>query len=163
MRFALWGCALAAFAASVATTDLQAADAKPSERCYSRMSVDVSGLPAEKAFLRDLVLSRVAMRTPPSNAADVLTVKFAIDTSIAGENAVVSVRDGRAEIRGGRFRALVFGAGRLLRAIRYGTRAFALEDGDYPFAPAKPFRQAYLARHFDNWYMRASADELILH
>ena len=101
------------------------------------------------------------MRTPPSNAADVLTVKFAIDTSIAGENAVVSVRDGRAEIRGGRFRALVFGAGRLLRAIRYGTRAFALEDGDYPFAPAKPFRQAYLARHFDNWYLTASADELI--
>ena len=161
MRFVLWACTLAVFAASVVTTDLQAAGAKPNERCYSRMSVDVSGLPAEKAFLRDLVLSRVAVRTPPSNAADVLTVKFAIDTSIVGENAVVSVRGDCAEIRGGRFRALVFGAGRLLRAIRYGTRTFALEDGDYPFSPAKPFRQAYLARHFDNWYLKASADELM--
>ena len=57
------------------------------------------------------------------------------------------------------FRALVFGAGTLLRAIRYGARTFALEEGEYRFMPTNPYRINYLARHFDNWYHRAGADE----
>ena len=139
-------------AAAFALTCVHAAD-------YSQMEVDVSSLPKEKAFLRDLVLSRVRARTLPSSAAATLDVRFALDASLSGEEARVAVSDGKAEVRGGRFRALVFGAGTLLRAIRYGARTFALEEGEYRFMPANPYRINYLARHFDNWYHRAGADE----
>ncbi|MBR2837813.1 MAG: hypothetical protein IKE55_03435 [Kiritimatiellae bacterium] len=128
---------------------------------YSRIAVNVSALPKEGQFLRGIVLSRVWNRTLPSDAARTLTVTFAVDGSLTGENAVVKVADGRAEVRGGRFRALVFGAGTLLRAMRYGEKTFSLEDGEYAFSPAKPYRIAYFARHFNNWYLKASADELL--
>ena len=114
---------------------------------YSRIAVNVSALPKEGQFLRGIVLSRVWNRTLPSDAARTLTVTFAVDGSLTGENAVVKVADGRAEVRGGRFRALVFGAGTLLRAMRYGEKTFSLEDGEYTFSPAKPYRIAYFARH----------------
>ena len=126
---------------------------------YSQMVVDVSALPKEKAFLRDLVLSRVRARTLPSSAGNTLNVRFSIDATLTGENALVSVSGGKAEVRGGRFRSLVFGAGVLLRAIRYGERTFSLEDGEYRFTAANPHRINYFARHFDNWYHRAGSDE----
>ena len=128
---------------------------------YSRIDADVSELPAERRFLRELVLSRAWTRPPPSDAAQTLSVKFQIDGSLSGDDAVVTVADGRATVRGGRFRALVFGAGTLLRAIRYGERTFSLPDGVYRFAPAKKYRIAYLARHFNNWYLKASPDEFL--
>ncbi|MBR3220728.1 MAG: DUF11 domain-containing protein [Kiritimatiellae bacterium] len=128
---------------------------------YSKMSVDVSALPKERAFFREVMLTRVWNRTPPSDAEGTLTVRLAIDPSFAGENAVVKVADGVAEIRGGRFRSLVFGAGVLLRTIRYGAKTFELEDGEYGFEPTSAIRIAYMARHFDNWYHRAGADEII--
>ena len=109
---------LAAFAALVAEA-----------ATYSRMEVDVSSLPKERAFFREVVLSRVWNRTPPSDAVGTLTVRFVTDASLAGENAAVKVAGGVAEIRGGRFRSLVFGAGVLLRTIRYGAKTFELEDG----------------------------------
>ena len=128
---------------------------------YSWIDVDVSSLPKERQFLRGVVLSRVWNRTLPSDDSRKLKVTFAMDASIRGEDAIVKVANGVAEIRGGRFRSLVFGAGTLLRAIRYGEKSFSLEDGEYRFSPANPYRIAYFARHFNNWYFRASADELV--
>ena len=128
---------------------------------YSRMDADVSALPPERRFLREIVLSRAWARTPPSDAARTLLVSFQTDGSVSGDDAVVTVADGRATVRGGRFRALVFGAGTLLRAIRYGETTFSLQDGDYRFTPQKKIRIAYLARHFNNWYLKAGADEML--
>ena len=128
---------------------------------YSRMEIDVSSLPNERAFFRNVVLSRLWDRTPPSDAAAILTVRFAEDASLSGEIATVKVADSVAEIRGGRFRSMVFGAGLLLRTIRYGEKTFELEDGEYRFEPANPIRIAYTSRHFDNWYQRASAEEVM--
>jgi len=127
---------------------------------YSRIDVDVSSLPVDKSFLSELVKSRVYERTPPSDIAGVFRVKFGIDRALSGERAVVLVGDGCADVRGARFRALVFGAGKLLRAIRYGAKTFDLPDGELRFSPEKPIRQVYLARHFNTWYHRASAEEL---
>ena len=126
---------------------------------YSDVSVDVSALPKERHFVRDLVLSRIRARTPPSERAT-LKVRFDLDRSLSGEKAVVTVANGEAAVRGGRFRSLIFGAGVLLRTIRYGERSFELADGTYPFAPESAIRIAYFARHFDNWYLKAGADEL---
>ena len=128
---------------------------------YSKVEVDVSTLPKERAFFREVVLSRVWNRTPPSDAEGTLTVRFREEASLVGEKAVVKVKDGVAEICGGRFRSLVFGAGVLLRTIRYGAKTFELADGEYRFEPASAIRIAYMARHFDNWYHRAGADEII--
>ena len=47
---------------------------------YSSMEVDVSTLPRERAFLRGLLLSRAWDRTPPSDAAGRLTVRFENDS-----------------------------------------------------------------------------------
>ena len=103
-RMAICLAAFAALAAEAAT--------------YSRMEVDVSPLPADRAFFRRVLLSRVWSRTPASSAGRTLTVRLSLDDSLSGENAAVRVADGVAEVRGGRFRALVFGAGLLLRTIR---------------------------------------------
>ena len=127
---------------------------------YSDLSVDVSALPKEKRFVRDLLLSRVRARTPPSPGAP-LGIRFVLDGSLSGENAVVTVTNGVATVRGGRFRSIVFGTGVLLRAIRYGADSFELDDGEYRFSPSKPYRIAYFARHFNNWYLKAGADELV--
>ena len=74
---------------------------------YSKMAVDVSSLPVDKAFFRRVVLSRVWSRTPSSDVANTLTVRLSFDASIPGETAVVKVSNGVAEIRGGRFRFFV--------------------------------------------------------
>ena len=116
---------------------------------YSRMTVDASALPETQGnALREAVLARVWARTPPSDAADCLNVRFVLDESLDGETASVAVSGGSAVVRGARMRSLVFGAGVLLRAIRYGEREFSIEDGEYAFSPAKKYRIAYLARHF---------------
>ena len=127
---------------------------------YSRIAVDAATLPEGRAFFRETLLERVWDRTPPSDAAGTLTVRFATDPSLEGETAVVNIKDGVAEIRGSRFRALVFGAGLMLRSIRYGVRTFELDDGELRFAPYGKIRIAYFARHFDNWYHWAGADEI---
>ena len=139
---------LLAFLASVATAK------------YSRLDVDVSKLPGEKGLLARLVRSRVYERTPPSPSGEVFRVEFTIDGSLSNETAVVHVADGCAKVHGGRFRALVFGAGCLLRSIRYNAEAFDVPCGEFVFRPAKPIREVYLARHFNTWYHRASAEEL---
>ena len=134
---------LLAFLASVATAK------------YSRLDVDVSKLPGEKGVLARLVRSRVYERTPPSPSGKVFRVEFTIDGSLSNETAVVHVADGCAKVHGGRFRALVFGAGCLLRSLRYGAKSFDMPCGEFVFRPAKPIREVYLARHFNTWYHRA--------
>ena len=111
---------------------------------YSRMSVDASSLPeAQGTALREAVLARLWARTPPTDSADCLDVRFVLDKSLDGERAVVSVSGGSAVVRGARMRSLVFGAGVLLRAIRYGEREFSIEDGEYAFSPEKKYRIAF--------------------
>lgn len=130
---------------------------------YEGIETDVSALPADKAFIGRLVRSRVWDRIMPktyeTNAN--LKVSFVIDASLGGENAVVTVKDGKAVVRGARFRALVAGAGVMMRSMRFSENGFSLDDGEYRFAPRTKFRQVYFARHYENWYNRASTDEVV--
>ena len=140
---------------------LMAATMAANADVYSRAEVDVSSLPAERRFLSDMLTSRIAARTAfPKNLSSRLTVRFAFDDSVKGEDAVVTVKDKTATIRAGRFRGLVFGAGLLLRTARYGEESFSIPDGEYRFAPKKTLRMCYMARHFLNWYHLATPDEL---
>ena len=127
---------------------------------YSRVACDVSSLPAEKRFVADMLTKRIEDRTTPSDGAKPLAVRFELDAAVPGEDAVVVVKDGAATVRAGRFRGLVFGAGLLLRAARYGERAFSLADGECRFSPKKSLRMCYMARHFLNWYHFATPEEL---
>ena len=128
---------------------------------YSAVKCDVSSLPDVQSFVADLFRSRIEERTPSSGCAATLKVKFLFDPSLDGERAEINVRRGKAVVRGARFRSLVAGAGELLRAISYGEQAFCLPDTVLTFAPAKPFRQVYFGRHFDNWYHRAPAEKML--
>ena len=128
---------------------------------YSRGVCDASALPKEKQFVAEMLSSRIEARTTPSGVAKSLAVRFSLDDSVKGENAVVSVKDGVATISAGRFRGLVFGAGLLLRTMRYGEKSFSLKDGEYRFEPRKSLRMCYMARHFLNWYHMAAPDELV--
>ena len=127
---------------------------------FSRISCDVSSLPPERQFVAGMLSSRVEARTPRSDRARTLNVRFMLDADIPGENAVLTVKEGCATIRAGRFAGLVQGAGVLLRRIRYGRETFSLDDGTSAFAPKKGLRMAYFARHFHNWYHYATAEEL---
>ena len=126
----------------------------------SRVAVDVSSLPEESRFVGDLLTERVYERTPESSEAGTLTVRYVLDAAVSGEDATVRVKGGTVEIRAGRRCGLIAGTGRLLKALRYGERTFRAADGTFDFRPAKPIRIAYLARHFLNWYMEATGDEL---
>ena len=127
---------------------------------FSRIACNVASLPPERQFVAELLSSRVEARTPPSDRAQTLDVRFVLDAAIPGENADITVKGNVATIRAGRFVGLVQGAGVLLRRIRYGQDAFSLDDGTYAFAPKKGLRMAYFARHFHNWYHYATAEEL---
>ena len=128
---------------------------------YSRIACDASGLPKAQRLIAEFVEDRVGRRTPSSDKAATLTVKFAIDHAMQGDDAVISVKAGAATIIAGRLRGLVQGAGVLLRRISYGHETFGLDDGAYAFAPKKGLRMAYFARHFHNWYHYATAEELM--
>ncbi len=127
---------------------------------FSGVRCDTSALPSDKRFVSDLVVDRIEKRTPPSGRGGGLTVRFVLNPSIQGENAVIAVKGSAATVTAGRFVGIVQGAGALLRRIRYGRETFSLEDGEFSFKPAKGFRMAYLARHFQNWYHHATADEM---
>ena len=85
----------------------------------------------------------------------------AVRNALGGETAVVTVRNGKAEIRGARFRALLFGTGALLKSIVWKEGSFELADGELRFQPAKKVRMSYAARHFLNWYMEAPVEEVL--
>ena len=130
---------------------------------FTGVELDVSALPKEKAFIGRMVRTRIWERITPvpyvTNAN--LKISFVLDETLGGENAVVTVKDGKAEVRGARFRALVAGSGVMLRAMRFGAKSFDLADGEYRFEPKMKYREVYFARHYDNWYHRASVDEFI--
>lgn len=127
----------------------------------SRVAADVSALPKEMRLVADLLATRVAERTPVSDAANTLRVRYALDAGVSGEDARVTVKDGAAEIRAAGVRGLVYGTGRLLKALRYGRTAFRVPDGAFDFRPAKGFRMAYLAMHFLNGFMDTPTDEML--
>ena len=127
---------------------------------YSRVVCE-KNCPVESALPCQLLRERIERRTPPSGQAGTLKVKFVLDGSVKGEDAAVVVQEGQAVVRAGRMRGLVHGAGLLLRTIRYGRQTFSLNDGEYRLEPKKSLRMGYLARHFNNWYHLASADELL--
>ena len=129
------------------------------ERPYGSVRADVSALPEEMRFVGELLTTRVIERIGGRNGAT-LTVRYVIDPALADEEASVCVADGAATVRAARLRGLVFGTGRLLKALRYAPDSFAVTDGAYGFRPAKPVRIAYLARHFINPYMQFDAARL---
>ena len=126
----------------------------------SRVACDVSGLPSECRLVGELVSSRIRERTADSAAAATLTVRFELDASLGGEAYEVTVAGTSAVVRAARFRALVAGAGRLLKSLRYSAETFETRDGRQAVAPAKSRRICFLERHFLNSFMDSSAEEL---
>ena len=55
---------------------------------YSRVVCDVSTLPFEKRFVAEMLVSRIEARTARPDAMRPLTVRFAPDDAVKGENAV---------------------------------------------------------------------------
>ena len=108
---------------------------------YSRVEVDVSGLPPEKRFLASVVQSRIYDRTPPSAIADAFRIRFIIDGDIAENTCEILSNDGKSEIRASTFRSLVFGTGKFLRSIDYNAETFSVSDYKKRFHPVKPIRQ----------------------
>ena len=137
------------------------AAAMASQGEFSRVAVDASALPSEKRFVTDMLTSRIEARTPGSDVAKPLAVRLLPDDAVRGENAVVTVKDGVATIRAGRFRGFVHGVGLLMRKMNYGRQTFSVADGEYLFCPKKSLRMGYLARHFYNWYHLAGAAEML--
>ncbi len=136
---------------------------------FSRIEADVSALPEANRFVGRLVAERVGERVPPSDAAGVFKVRFALDPKMAEDTAAVRVKGAEAEVRAPRFRTLISGAGRLLKSFRYRRDRFEAADGSYDFKAAKSVRIAYLARHFASPYMQLDApfmcryiDDLVL-
>jgi len=127
---------------------------------FSKVACDASTLPPERRFVAELLTSRVEARMPPSDAAKTLSVKFVLCDRNYGEDAVITVKGASATIFASRFRGLVFGAGALMRRMRYGHTTFTVEDGTFAFAPKKKLWMMYFARHFHNWYHHATAEEL---
>lgn len=137
---------------------LTACNSGPKE--YSRVEADTSRLGEEQAFVADLLTTRIEERTP-ARPGRTLNVRFCIDTTLTGEEARIDIRRGTAVIRGARLRAVIAGTGVLLRAIHYGEQSFSLQDGQLTFAPEKRFREVYFGRHYDTWYHRAPAEDLL--
>ena len=128
---------------------------------YDGVKVDSSGVRTAQAFVGGILQTRVAERMTSATGTNTLAVAYVLDPSLAGERYRVMVKDGRAEVRAGRTRALIFGTGALLRRIAWADGAFAVADGVIDACPAKPFRMAYTARHFYNWYHMASTEQLV--
>ena len=128
---------------------------------YSKIKVDVSSLPEDKRFISRIVETRVNERTIPSDVADTFIVRFQYDNTLNGETSRIRILHGCAEISASRFRSLLFGAGKFLRKIQYGSKTFDVNAGEFLIVQSKEFRQIYFARHFNTWYHRASVDELM--
>ena len=111
-------------------------------------------------FVSGLLADRIAQRTPTSDAGTAFKVRYAIDPKVKGEDACVDVSRGEAVVCAGGLRGLLAGTGNLLKSLTYREKSFSAVDGSFDFRPAKSLRIAYLARHFLNPYMEASAEEM---
>lgn len=152
---------VAAFGGAHETARIKGTADNDQPASFSRLQVDTSALPQDKAFLGEIVLTRAKERTAFSEKGWSLDVSFALDAALTGETCRVSVCGNRASVRAGRVRGLIFGAGALLRSVDWRTDSFAVPEGERTVAPAKPIRCAYYARHFYNWYHMASYEELL--
>ena len=126
---------------------------------HSEVGTAYSGIRAEGEVGR-IVAERVAERLLVAETGKVLKVAFRLSPELRGDEAVVEVKSGSATVTGSRKRALLFGAGVLLRQMRWNDGTFELADGSCRFAPHGELRMAYWARHFHNWYQMADAAEL---
>lgn len=132
-----------------------------STKRFSGVSVDCSAIPGENAFLSGLISSRISERVPsPEAGLPVLDLTFRLDTAMAAEAARVEIRGRRATVSAAGTRGLVFGAGKFLRSLRYTEKGIEARNGDYDFNPKASFRCCYTARHHNNWYHWATAEEL---
>ena len=128
---------------------------------FSTVSVDTGAIPEEDSFLLELILERVDERVPaPDRTHPVLEVIFRTDPTLPGEDAVVTVRGGRVTVSASGTRGFVFGAGKFLRSLRYTCDGIVARDGEYRFSPKSDIRCCYTARHHNNWYHWATAEEL---
>ena len=128
---------------------------------FRSMSVSAD-LPPEKCeLLSKIVFTRAKERCEFRSDGRELNVAFALDPALAGESCRVSVKGDEAKISAGRFSGLLYGAGRLLRSIEWSSDGMRLAESDGVYTPAKPFRCAYWARHFYNWYHMAEREELV--
>lgn len=128
---------------------------------YTRIQTSTKDLPKDKAFVASMLTERIGERTQLQGRGKTLKVSFRIDPSLEEDEAVIDISKGRAVVRGGRFRTVVAGTGQLLRALRYQEHSVVLRDGRQTYHPANHFRQAYLSRHFDNFFHRAPAKDIL--
>lgn len=132
-----------------------------SPKRFSGVSVDCSAIPGENAFLSELISSRISERVPsPEAGLPVLDLTFRLDTTMAAEAARIEIRGRCATVSAAGTRGLVFGAGKFLRSLRYTEKGIEARSGIYGFAPKASFRGCYTARHHNNWYHWATAEEL---
>ncbi len=130
---------------------------------YASLSVNTEGISESQAFVREFLESRVAERTGKPSSGKVFEVRYSVDPSLDEEHALVEVgRDG-ASISASTTRALIFGTGKLLRAMTFREGGFSIAPGRYDFkpAPASKYRCCYMARHYNTWYQRAPKEEML--
>ena len=144
-------------------TGFRACFTVPAERPeYDRLAVDTAELPAEKAFLGDMVAKRVRERSAVAlgEGAGAYRVSFRLNAKIAAEHFLLVMRPGAAVVEASDFRGFVYGAGELLRSFDYRAESFAAGERVLSEGPMTPFRDAYFARHFGNVYDHSTTDEL---
>lgn len=128
---------------------------------FASVTVESSNLPEESTeILRALIVSRISERTVLSDRGAALHIRLELRPEWAGEHAEVYVNADSVKICGSRLRSLTGAAGMFLRTIRYEGSAFEADGQTLIFAPARPIRVAYFARHFHNWYFMAQPCEL---
>ena len=132
-------------------------------RPFSVIEADTSALEPGQAFVGELLTSRVGERLSPygKKGGSIFSVRFQSDATLASEEAVVEIKDGKAVVKASRTRGFIFGCGELLRAMDFEKKGFSVADGLYRFAPVSTYRCCYMARHFDTWYQRAPKEEIL--
>lgn len=130
------------------------------QRTFGGLSFDVEGIGEDRAFIAEMIDSRVKERIGECPGRT-FKVVFTIDSTITGENAKVRVCSGKAEIKASRTRGLIFGAGRLLHSMSFSEKGFSIACGNYDFTPKSSSRCCYMARHFNTWYQRAPKAEML--
>lgn len=126
---------------------------------YSSVKIDSASLP--NPVIHDLIVSRIGERVPsPDGSLPALYVSFLQESSLSPEASRLEIKDGKATIIANGNRGFVFGAGKLLRSLTYYSNGFKAKEGSFEFKPEASFRCCYMARHHNNWYHWATADEL---
>lgn len=128
----------------------------------TRLAVDVSGLPKEKAFLGDIVTKRVTERSAVAvgAGAGAYRVSFRRNAKLESEHFQLVMTPGAAVVEASDFRGFMYGTGAFLRSLEYRESGFAAGEKVLAEGPLTPFRDAYFARHFGNVYDHSTTAEL---